>query len=166
MGLKSHLGRLIGQLQQEIAELEEEDRKLILQAEQRRLFLNPAEDNRDPLTANYLARDRGLISTASPAVNQGTSVGRRQRRPPDPRKELIARLKARNPNAKARRICELIDQTLEKVAPIRRDNLSPLQSWGKKAPRERTWVGLYDSNETRNSVRGYVNKVPALEISK
>jgi hypothetical protein len=160
---KGHMGRVIQRLEQEIADLEEEDIKLLLQAAQRRLLLKSAEDNRDRLTANYPARDRWLISTASPAVNRGTSVGRRQRRPPDARKELIASLKARNPNTKARAICELIDQTIEQVAPIRRGNFSPLKSWGRGAPGERTWVGVYDNHQTHDLVRSYVNKVPALE---
>jgi hypothetical protein len=157
------MGRVILRLEQEIADLEEEHRKLLLHAAQQRLFLNPAEDNRNPLTANHLARERWLISTASPAVNQGTSVGRRQRRPPDSRKELIAILKARNPTTKARRICELIDEWIEKSAPIRRDNLSPLKSWQMQASGKRSWVELYDHPKTRNLVRRYVNGVPALE---
>jgi hypothetical protein len=159
---KGHMGRVIQRLEQQIADLEEEDRKLLLQAAQQRLFLNPAEDNRNPLTANYLARDRWLISTASPAVNQGTSVGRRQRRPPDARKELIAILKARHRGASARKICELIDREISSV-PSHRNALAPLASWQRQAPGERTWVGLYDNHETRNLVRRYINGVPALE---
>jgi hypothetical protein len=162
---KGHMGRVILRLKQGIADLEEEDRKLLLQAAQRHLFLNPAKDNRNPLTANHLARDRWLISTASPAVNQSTSVGRRQRRPPDVRKELIALLKARNPNMKARRICELIDQRIEKSVPIRRDNLSPLKSWQMQASGKRSWVELYDHPKTHNRVRAYVNKVPTLQTA-
>jgi hypothetical protein len=161
---KGHMGRVIQRLEQEIAELEEEDRKLLLQAAQRRLFLNSAEDNRDPLTANYPARDRWLISTASPAVNRGTSVGRRQRRPPDAKKELIAQLKARNPS-NARKICELIDQAIDRVAPILRGGLAPLKSWQVQAPGKRSWVNLYDDPKTRNRVRAYVNKVPKLQTA-
>jgi hypothetical protein len=57
----------------------------------------------------------------------------------------------------------VIDQTIEQAAPIWRGNLSPLKSWGRGAPSERTWVGVYDNHETRNLVRSYVNKVPVLE---
>ncbi len=105
----------------------------------------------------------GIIAVA--AQNSGPLPPRHPHRGAvDERKELIARLKARNPNTKARRICELLDQTIERAERVgRRDNLSPLESWKKKSPGERTWVGLYDNHETRNLVRRYVNGVPALE---
>jgi hypothetical protein len=69
-----------------------------------------------------------------PTVYQGTSTGRPRHRPVDARKELIARLKERNPNPPARKICELIDQTVDKAAPIQRGNLAPLKSWQTQAP--------------------------------
>ena len=93
---------------------------------------------------------------------QGTLASRRQVRHIDARKELIASLKARNPNTNARRICELIDQTIEKAAPIRRGNLVPLESWQRQAPGERSWVGFYDTPKAHNRVRSYVNKVPPM----
>lgn len=95
--------------------------------------------------------------------NRKGSASRPQRRHVDARKELIARLKARNPNASARKICELIDQTINKEAPIRQGNLAPLEPWRKLAPGARTWVDFYDAPKTRNRVRTYVNKVPALQ---
>ncbi len=95
---------------------------------------------------------------------QSTLGRRRQRGSIDAKKELIALLKGRIPNAKARRICELIDQRIDSI-PALKFVLAPLQSWKKKAPGERTWGGLYDNDETRNLVRSYVNKVPALQTS-
>jgi hypothetical protein len=100
------------------------------------------------------------------APSPNTSVGRRQKRPINPRKELIARIKAHNPDAPSRRICELIDQRINKEATIFRDNLAPLVQWGRLAPGERSWVGFYDHAKTHNLVRSYVNKVPRLKTSR
>jgi hypothetical protein len=84
----------------------------------------------------------------------------------DPKKELIAQLKARNPNANARKICELIDQKINREAPIRQKNFAPLEQWVKQAPGKRSWADLYDHTKTHNLVRSYVNKVPSLKTSK
>lgn len=102
--------------------------------------------------------------SAKPSAYQGTSASRR--RPVDPRKELIARLKARDLKAPARRICELIDQTIENTARIRKERLAPLESWRIQAPGARSWVDFYDHANTRNRVRTFVNKVPPLRTSK
>lgn len=83
----------------------------------------------------------------------------------DARKELIAILKAKHPGALARKICELIDRTINST-PIRRDSLAPLDSWRKLAPSERSWVGFYHTVKTRNQVRAYVNKVPPLKTAR
>ena len=95
---------------------------------------------------------------------RGKSASRRQGTL-DARKVLIAELKARNPNSNAREICELIDQVIDKAAPIRRGNLAPLKSWKTQAPSLRSWVEFYDHSKTHNPVRTYVNKVPALQTS-
>jgi hypothetical protein len=112
-----------------------------------------------------LSADKGEPRSAKPTNYRGTLASRRQLRYVDPRKELIASLKARNPNTKARRICELIDQTIEKAAPIRRGNLVPLESWQRQEPGERSWVGLYDTSKAHNRVRAYVNKVPPMRTA-
>ena len=108
---------------------------------------------------------KGESQSAKPTNYRGTLASRRQVRHVDARKELIASLKARNPNTNARRICELIDQTIEKVAHIRRGNLVPLESWQRQAPGERSWVGLYDTSKTHNRVKSYVNKVPPMRTA-
>jgi hypothetical protein len=113
----------------------------------------------------------GIIAAAAQtsghlSADQGTLARRPQHRPFNERKELIARLKARNQGAPARRICELIDQTIDKTIPILRDNFAPLESWQKQAPGERSWVGFYDHRKTHNQVRRYVNGVPPLKTSK
>jgi hypothetical protein len=87
---------------------------------------------------------------------------RRSRRLIDERKVLIASLKARNRDTRARKICELIDNQIEKE-PRAVYRLIPLQSWVKKASGLRTWTEFYDNKPTRNLVRAYVNKVPPLE---
>lgn len=78
---------------------------------------------------------------------------------------MIARLKAYKLNAPARKICELIDQSIN-TTPISKLTLAPLEPWRKQAPGERTWVGFYDHPKTHNRVRAYVNKVPALKTAK
>jgi hypothetical protein len=98
------------------------------------------------------------------AEPQSTSVRRRQVRPIDARKELIARLKARHPNTQARKICELIDRSISST-PICRDVLAALKSWRTRAPGKHSWVELYDDPRTRNRVRAYVNKVPTLQTA-
>lgn len=98
------------------------------------------------------------------AEPQSTSVRRRQVRPIDARKELIARLKARHPNTQARKICELIDRNISST-PISRDALAALKSWQTRAPGKHSWVELYDDPKTRNRVRAYVNKVPTLQTA-
>jgi hypothetical protein len=104
--------------------------------------------------------------SAKPPTYQGTLARRRQNRPIDARKELISRLKARHPNALARRICELIDQGIDREPPVLRANLTPLESWLRQAPGKRSWVEVYDHAKTRNQVRSYVNKVPPLKTAK
>lgn len=108
---------------------------------------------------------KGETQSAKPTNYRGTLASRRQVRRVDARKELIASLKARNPNTNARRICELIDQTIERATPIRRGNLVPLESWQRQTPGERSWVGLYDSSKTHNRVKSYVNKVPPMRTA-
>ena len=77
---KGHMGRVIQRLEQEIAELEEEDRKLLLRAPQRPLFLNPAEDNRgrEWLISTALEHNTEPAS-AKPTAHQGASSARRGR---------------------------------------------------------------------------------------
>jgi hypothetical protein len=159
---KGHAVRVIQRLEQEIAELEEEDRKLLLQAEQRRLLLNSMEKNRAPRSDWILSKDSSSPQLLPPASRK---VSRRHR-PVDTRKELIAQLKARNPNANARRICELIDSTIERTSPALQPRLEPLGSWLSSTGASRTWLGLYDNEPTHNLVRSYVNKVPPLKTSK
>jgi len=108
------------------------------------------------------ARTSGAKIVPSP----NTSVRRRQQRPVNRRKELIARLKAHNPDAQARRICELIDRSINQEAPILRGNLAPLEQWERLAPGERSWVGFYDYAATHNLVKSFVNKVPPLKTSR
>jgi hypothetical protein len=103
--------------------------------------------------------------SAKPTAYQGKSASRPQRRHVDVRKELIASLKARNRNAGARKICELIDRAVS-ATPSLQHSLAPLESWKRQASGERTWVGFYDHSGTRNLVRTYVNKVPPLETAK
>jgi hypothetical protein len=100
-------------------------------------------------------------ATAPPAA---TLVRRPQRRPVDSRKELIAILKMRHPEALARRICELIDREISS-APTRKAALAPLESWRRHAQDTRSWVGFYDRDKTHELVRSYVNKVPPLKTS-
>ncbi len=100
-------------------------------------------------------------------VNARTSTGvGRQRHGIDRRKELIASLRARNPDAQVRKICGLIDQKIEKEAPILRADFAPLESWTKLVPSERTWVGLYEHSKTHERVRSYINKVPPLKTRR
>jgi hypothetical protein len=101
--------------------------------------------------------------SAKPRAYQSRSASRR-RRSIDERKKLIAELKVRHPGVLARGICELIDKRIDST-PALKFVFAPLQSWGKKAPGERTWVGLYDNDETSNLVRSYVNKVPTLQTA-
>jgi hypothetical protein len=108
-----------------------------------------------------LARSQQVLTSPTAASPRPSHL-----RAVDNRKELIARLKGRNPNANARKICEFIDKTIDKAAPIRRDSLAPLKSWQMQAPGKRSWVELYDHPKTRNRVRTYVNKVPALKTSR
>jgi hypothetical protein len=90
---------------------------------------------------------------------QGTLARRRQNRPIDARKELIANLKVRHPDALARRICELIDREISST-PSRKAALAPLEPWRKQAPSSgRTWVDFYNNPKTHELVRSYVNKV-------
>jgi hypothetical protein len=161
------MGRVIQRLEQEIADLEEEDRKLLLHAAQRRLFLNRAEDNRGRQWLISTAPEHNAEpASAKPTVHQGaSSASRRQHRPVDARKELIASLKARHRGAPSREICELIDRTINRM-PSRKAALAPLDSWQKRAPGARSWVDFYEHPETHNSVRSYVNKVPPLETAK
>jgi hypothetical protein len=103
----------------------------------------------------------GSQEPAKVTTQQGTPKNRLI----DPRKELIAGLKARNPNRPARKICELIDRQIAST-PIRRAILAPLEPWQRKAPGKRSWVEVYDHAKTRNLVRSYVNKVPPLKTAK
>ena len=112
-----------------------------------------------------LGEHRAEAPSAKPTNHLVSLASRRQVRHVDPRKELIAGLKARNPNTTARRICELIDQKIEKAPPILRGNLVPLESWQGLAPGERSWVGLYNTSKTHNQVRSYVNKVPPMRTA-
>jgi hypothetical protein len=89
---------------------------------------------------------------------QGTLARRRQNRPIDARKELIANLKVRHPDALARRICELIDREISST-PSRKAALAPLEPWRKQAPSVRTWVDFYNNPKTHELVRSYVNKL-------
>jgi hypothetical protein len=119
---------------------------------------------RQAVATEYRAVEQQQGGPITPSV--AAPLSRHRQRSLDMRKELIARLKARNPGTKARKICELIDQTINKEAPIRQGNLAPLESWRKLAPDERTWVGFYDHPKTHNQVRTYVNKVPPLKTAK
>jgi hypothetical protein len=159
---KGHMGRVIQRLKQEIADLEEEDRKLILQAEQRRLLLNSTEENLSVRSEWLISTDYSSPQLLPPARR---TVNRRNR-PVDSKKELIAQLKARNPDAKARRICELIDSKIERTSPALRPRFEPLGSWLATSGAPRTWLGLYDYEPTHNLVRAYVNKVPRMKTSK
>jgi hypothetical protein len=107
----------------------------------------------------------GPANARRKATGAASSASRRQRRPVDARKELIARLKAHNLNPPARKICELIDQAIDKAAPIRQGNLAPLKSWQMQAPGKRSWVELFNHPKTHNPVRTYVNKVPTLQTT-
>jgi hypothetical protein len=91
---------------------------------------------------------------------------RRQQRPVDEKKALIARLKANYRNQPARKICESIDQTIDRTAPIIRERLAPLEQWRKLVPSARSWVRFFDDPKTHNLVRSYVNKVPPLKVLK
>ncbi len=84
--------------------------------------------------------------------------------PIDARKELIATLKARHPNARARRVCELIDGAISRT-PSSEAKLPLLPSWREKAPGIHSWVECYDDRRTHHLVRAYVNKVPPLRTA-
>lgn len=127
---------------------------------QRKLELQIEKNSQDGIIAAAGTQTIGHLS-----VEQSISVRRRQKRL-DARKELIAILKARNQRALARRICELIDQSVSRKAPIHRDGFAPLMSWQGKAGGKRSWVELYDYAKTHNAVRKYVNVVPPLKTSK
>jgi hypothetical protein len=123
--------------------------------------------SKDQQASRYpLAEHNAEPLSVEPATYAGTSVSRRQQRPVDRRKELIARLKARNPDAGARKICDLIDQSINKEAPINQRHLAPLESWQKQAPTKRSWVEFFTDTKTHNLVRSYVNKVPRLKTAK
>jgi hypothetical protein len=104
-----------------------------------------------------------LARLAKGASGQLANDGsRRPRYRIDARKELIASLKARNPDAHARKICELIDIKIEREHGAVQQ-LPPLQPWVEKARGLRTWTQLYDNKPTRNLVRAYVNKVRPID---
>ena|ERR1022692_453968 len=107
----------------------------------------------------------GPANARRSATSAASSADSLRRRPVDARKELIARLKARNPNSRARKICELIDQAIEKAAPIQQGNFAPLKAWQMQAPGKRSWVEFFDHPKTHNRVRTYVNKVPTLQTT-
>ncbi len=94
-----------------------------------------------------------------------TTAGRRQLRPPDKRKELIASLRGRQSIPNARKVCESIDKMIN-TTPIYKVTYAPLESLQSLAPSERSWVGFYDHPKTHNLVRRYVNGVPPLKTSK
>lgn len=87
----------------------------------------------------------------------------RPRRPPDPRKELIARIKANQPGIGARGVCAVIDRSIDREAPALRARIAPLSAWVTKSKGVSTWAGVFDSKQTHHLVRSYVNKVPALQ---
>ena len=115
--------------------------------------------------AHRLAEQKAEPLSAKVTTNQGAPVSRRHHRPIDARKELIASLKARRPNIRAREICKLIDNKIEREPAALRPCFEPLPSWVSKAGKARTWLGLYDNKHTRNLVRSYVNKVPPLKTA-
>jgi hypothetical protein len=153
----------IGALQRET--LRRRDRGELNKARQAldQYVVRTPRDARDPL---WIDKMEHSISQREASRIPQSPKRTPQHRPIDPRKELIARLKARDPNTNARKICELIDQKINKEAPIRQNNFAPLERWGKQASGERSWVGFYDHTKTHSLVRSYVNKVPPLKTSK
>jgi hypothetical protein len=114
---------------------------------------------------HLLAEHKDHSLSAKIATHQGTSASRRHRQAVDQKKELIAGFKARNPYAKARKICELMDQRINKEAPVLQPILAPLERWGKQVPGKRSWLDFYDHPKTHSLVRSYVNKVPPLKTA-
>jgi hypothetical protein len=107
----------------------------------------------------------GAAALRRQVAHAAASPNRGRRRPIDARKELVARLKAYHLGSRARHICELLDQTIDRAIPLRRVHLAPLESWQAEAPDKRSWVEFYDDSRTHNQVRTYINKVPALQTS-
>jgi hypothetical protein len=149
-------------LYQNSATLYRKHESKVLQAEFEKKHRNAAEtrttSNRSELTSHRKVEEH----KAEPQSVKSTTARRRQRRPPNVRKELIANLKARHSLALARKICELIDRHVTST-PNSKVALAPLESWLRKAPGTRSWVDVYDHPKTHDLVRSYVNQVPALE---
>jgi hypothetical protein len=141
----------------ELVEVKEEDREeleaILGRIDRSELLLCELREQDSAIADTKIARPPPLVRR------------RRQHRRVDPRKVLIAELKARHPDAPARKICELIDNHVN-TTPISKHALAPLESWRTKALVTRSWVDVYDHPKTHESVRSYVNKVPPLKITK
>jgi hypothetical protein len=149
---------LLSNCDSDLSRYEELKSELMRSEEWRRLAKTVARSQPD-----CLERETVLPGTTS---GQNSGASRNQRRIVDTKKELIARLKARNPTTRARKICELIDQHVNREPPALQANFAPLEQWAKQVPAERSWVGFYDDAKTRHLVRCYVNKVPPLNTAR
>jgi hypothetical protein len=150
-----------GALQQET--LRKRDRGELNKARQAldQYVVRTPRDARDPL---WIDKMENSISQREESRIPRSPKRTPQHRP-DQRKELIAQLKAYHPNARARKICELIDRRISSV-PSLRAALALLESWQRQAPGERSWAEVFAHPATHNLVRSYVNKVPPLKTSK
>jgi hypothetical protein len=123
----------------------------------------PLRTPSDPTAVSSPANTRvPIVGSASSKVPL-ISVKRRRtprQRDLDPRKKKIAELKARFPTAMARDICTKLDAAVE-ASPTVASQMAPLPQWIKKT-NQRAWVFNYNHPETKDLVRGYINKVRPL----
>jgi hypothetical protein len=82
-------------------------------------------------------------------------------RPANIKKVLIGQIKAMNPGAGARKICELLDGSIKAAPSSQVGALGPLESWLAKVEGALSWVDVYDHPSTHKLVRNYLNKMPA-----
>ncbi len=110
--------------------------------------------------------------TEGPPAEQPPVETRRRRLSPirldiDPRKRMIAEIRAQHPRGiSARDICREMDAIFERVGRGQQQQLQPVESWMRKAPGKRTWTDLFNDSRTKKAVGKYIYQIPALKTSK
>jgi hypothetical protein len=108
---------------------------------------------RKKLVDNASEGDEVNIQHVRRDPEQATAASRKHHYPIEPRKIVIASIKASDKNLSCREICRRMDKKLE-----RNSMLLPLESWMSKT-HDRTWEGNYLHQKTRPSVSKYISLI-------
>jgi hypothetical protein len=109
---------------------------------------------------------RASLEHKSNRPGEGRSIRNpRRQRHPDPRKLMIAGIKARFPHALAAEICNRLDVNVGNSTETKRRMLAPLKCW-TDITGTCTWTEVYEHPTTHDRVRGYINKIPPAQTRK